>query len=71
MQAITTKYLGPTDTRGASVVARCQGKKIAVAWDHAIGSDENHELAALQLAHKLGCMVVDCLTVQVMCTCVL
>lgn len=53
MQAITTKYLGPTNSSGARVSARCQARRITVAWDHAIGVDANHARAAKALAEAL------------------
>jgi len=54
MQAIVTKYLGPTNYRGSRVTARCQAKRITVSWDDALGSDENHDVAARMLAESLG-----------------
>jgi hypothetical protein len=51
----TTRYAGPTDTRGGRVIARhvTTGKRATVPWDHALGIEENHERAA---AKVLGCM---------------
>ena len=46
MQAIVTKYLGPTTYRGSRIVARCQAKKITVPYtyesrnEHADGSPD-------------------------------
>lgn len=54
MQAITTKFLGATDFRGSRIVARCQARRVTVPWDHALGVEENHQLAAQTLAEKLG-----------------
>lgn len=54
MQAITTKYLGPTNNRGARVKAKCQAGSVTIAWDHSKDSDENHDAAAKALAVKLG-----------------
>lgn len=54
MQAIVTKFYGPTNFRGARVMARCQAKRISVAWDHALGVEENHMAAARTLAEELG-----------------
>lgn len=48
---IETRYLGPTNYRGARVVARnvnTRTRKV-VSWDHAIGAVENHERAAVAL----------------------
>ncbi len=54
MQAIITKYLGPTNARGARVVAKCQAGKVTVPWDHAKGVDENHAAACLALTTRLN-----------------
>jgi len=54
MQAIVTKYLGPTNCRGGRVVAWCEAGRIVVGWNHAIGIPENHEGAARALVKKLG-----------------
>lgn len=36
MQAITTKFHGPTDSRGSRVTARCQARRMTCGWDHAL-----------------------------------
>lgn len=54
MQAITTKYIGPTDHKGSRIIVKCQATRITVAWDDALGVDENHLRAAERLARKLG-----------------
>jgi hypothetical protein len=54
MQAIATKWLGPTDTQGSRVVARCQAKRIVVGWDHALDVGPNHAAAAQALFARLG-----------------
>ena len=54
MQAIQTKYLSPTNTRGSRIVATCDAGKITVPWDYAQGSFGNHQDAAMVLAAKLG-----------------
>jgi hypothetical protein len=53
-QAIQTKWLGPTNTRGSRVKAWCQAKSITLSWDHALNADRNHAVAAQTLARKLG-----------------
>ena len=53
-QAITTKYLGPTYTRGSRVKATCQAGSVTVPWDHAKNSDENHTAAAVALCKRFG-----------------
>jgi hypothetical protein len=54
MQAIVTKYIGPTNHRGARVKATCQAKSIIVNWSDALDIDENHLKAATALAWSLG-----------------
>jgi len=48
-QAIITKYIGPTNFRGARVQAKCDAKTIYVPWDHALDVEENHFRAAEKL----------------------
>lgn len=54
MQAIVTRYLGPTDTKGARVKAACEAGSLTVSWSYAIGTEENHDRAAHALAERLG-----------------
>lgn len=53
-QAITTRFLGPTDHRPARVVARCDGGRVVLSWDHGKSSGQNHADAAWRLAFDLG-----------------
>ena len=53
-QAIVTKFMGPTDHRGARVKARCEAGTLTISWDDAQGVEENHSLAAWALANKFG-----------------
>ncbi|PMX08447.1 MULTISPECIES: hypothetical protein [unclassified Pseudomonas] len=48
MQAIVTKYLGPTNTKTSRIKAYCltDTKGLTVSWDHGKSSDENHKDAA-------------------------
>ena len=52
MQAIVTKYLGPTEYRGSRVKATAQVGSLTLSWDYALNSDGNHRAAALALANK-------------------
>jgi hypothetical protein len=52
MQAITTKYLGPTDHNGARIVARCQARRKVAGFSY--GAHEPHDVAAAHLLHALG-----------------
>ena len=54
MIAITTRYAGPTDTRGSRVVATChtpEGKRLtrARSYDHSTGTSENLHAGAVAL----------------------
>lgn len=53
MQAIRTRYLGPTNTRSARMSAQCQGGKTTIPYDDMIGLDANHHQAMLALAELL------------------
>lgn len=54
-QAISTKYLGPTNNRGARVVAKsASGHRHVMSWDHALNVPDNHAAAAQELAEKLA-----------------
>ena len=53
MQAIVTKYLGPTNYRGARVKAMAQAGSVTIPWDDALDVDTNHEAAAVALCAKL------------------
>ena len=53
MQAIITKYLGPTNTRGGRFKAVCQAGSITVPHEYR-GSVVEHTEAARALAEKLG-----------------
>lgn len=54
MKAITTKYIGPTNSRGSRFKAVVEdGRSITVPYDHSLNSQDNHAQAALALARKL------------------
>jgi len=54
MQAITTKYLGPTDHRGSRIKATTEAGSKTYDWDAELGVEDNHRKAALRLALHLG-----------------
>lgn len=54
MQAIITKYHGPTDRRGSRVSATAAAGRVYLAWDDALNSEANHAAAAVALAEKMG-----------------
>jgi hypothetical protein len=49
MQAIETKFLGPTNYRGSRVKAIAQAGSVTVPWDHALSTEANHDAAARAL----------------------
>jgi hypothetical protein len=53
-QAIVTKYLGPTNVRGARIKATADAGSITLSWDHALNPERNHRAAAMALAEKYG-----------------
>jgi hypothetical protein len=52
--AITSKYHGPTNTRGSCVRATANHNMVTVPWDSALDSEENHRNACERLCGKLG-----------------
>jgi hypothetical protein len=55
MQAIVTKYIGPTNYRGSRVKATTEsGLSLTAGWRDDLNNEENHRLAAFALAKKLG-----------------
>jgi len=53
-QCITTKFLAPTNSRGARVAARCQAKRIVVSWNDSLDVEANHRCAAMALVSFLS-----------------
>ena len=53
-QAIETRYLGPTNTKGGRIKATAWAGSVTVPYDHALNADANHRAAQLALRHKLG-----------------
>ncbi len=49
-----TKFLGPTNFRGARVKASAQAGSVTIGWDHALDTNENHDAAAKALATRWG-----------------
>jgi len=54
LQAIVTRYHGPTNYKGSRVSARADAGRIILPWDYALNVDENHAAAAHALADRLG-----------------
>ena len=54
-QAISTRYIGPTNFRGSRIKATSGGGlSITLHWDYAFNSENNHATAAYALADKYG-----------------
>ncbi|QYW02541.1 hypothetical protein CPT_Silvanus_067 [Stenotrophomonas phage Silvanus] len=58
MQAIITKYYGPTNTKGARIVAKCSAGSFSHGY-HSFDGDVRHEqdrhhVVARMLADRLG-----------------
>jgi hypothetical protein len=53
-QAIVTKFIGPSNVRGARVKATADAGSITLSWDHALNHERNHKAAAMALASKYG-----------------
>lgn len=54
MQAIKTRYCGPTDTKGSRIRASCDGGSASVSYDSALDNEANHYAAVKKLCDKLG-----------------
>lgn len=54
LQAIVTRYHGPTDHKGARISARANAARIFRQWDYELSVEENHAEAALDLAERRG-----------------
>ena len=54
MQAIKTKYIGPTNTKPGRIKATCDGGTITLLWDFDLCSGGNHASAATTLQSKMG-----------------
>ena len=54
MQAIITKYHGPTDTKGARISATTEAGRVYVPLDHSLDTEARHRVAAQALADRMG-----------------
>ena len=53
-QAIVTKYIGPTNHRGARIKATAFAGSATIPFDYELGIPAAHEAAARALADKFG-----------------
>jgi len=54
MQTITTKYLGPTNTKGSRIKASCEGGSITVSLDYGVEIEQDYMKAAKALKDKMN-----------------
>mgnify|MGYP001766509437 CR=1 FL=1 len=55
MQAIQTRYIGPTNTRGSRIRAWCAAGSIVIPFPYEADSQQAaHRIAAEALQHRLG-----------------
>lgn len=61
MQAIQTRWLGPTNFRGSRVKATCEAGSVTLGWDYGAGNDSglgdvmaNHDRAARAMIERMG-----------------
>ena len=52
--AVETTYRGPTNFRGARVIAKSSYGRTMHAWHYSLGTDENHRTAALEHITRKG-----------------
>ncbi len=54
MQAITVRFLGPTNTLGSRYKASCAAGSITLSSDYALNPEQNAARAAVALCKRLG-----------------
>jgi hypothetical protein len=53
-QAITTKYLAPTNFKGSRIKAECEAGNIVIAYNNSLSEEWAHREAFVALVKKLG-----------------
>src|SRR3954468_11850529 len=53
-QAIQTKFLGPTNSRGSRVKASAAAGSVTIVWDHRLNPEQNHRAAAEMFANRMN-----------------
>lgn len=53
VQAIVTKFFGPTNARGSRIKAKASAGSVTVSYNHSLSPSANHKAAALALAAKM------------------
>ena len=54
MQTITTKFIGPTNTKGSRIKATCWLGNVTISWDYSLDVEANHHAAVSELVEKLN-----------------
>ena len=54
MQAVKTRYLGPTNHKGSRIKATAYAGSVTISFDYALDLGANHEAAAVALLTKLS-----------------
>lgn len=54
MQAIQTRYHGPTNSRGSRISAKADAGRISIPYPYALSGVAGHKAAAVALCKKLG-----------------
>lgn len=54
MQAIITKFYGPTNSKGARIKAECAAGKVFVSYEYGLNTQDAHWHAAKTLIEKMG-----------------
>lgn len=59
MQAIITKYHGPTNTKGSRISAKCDAGSVMISYPHELSGIDVYEAAARALIKKLHWTTAD------------
>lgn len=51
---IKTKYMSPTNTRGARIKATCKAGSVSISYSHGFSPELNHQIGVKALILKLG-----------------
>lgn len=54
MQVIQTRFVGPTDTKGARIKAWAEAGSVVISYPHELSGQACHRAAAQALANKFG-----------------
>jgi hypothetical protein len=54
MQAIQTRYFGPTNSRGSRIKAWCAAGSVTIPYPHELSGQSCHRKSAEALLEKLG-----------------